>query len=155
MELTNYKEDISLLEIADIKRLGTKEKMKQGTIYLRISACDKSALNLWKIAKENETGKGLAYLIPKDEWDPDYVVEVLNANKEKFLTRYVGQNINIGIDLLKFYKISYHTDLKTQKTIAKALKNICEQQEKIERKIENLKLYKKYSLDNMFAGGRK
>ena len=77
--------------------------------------------------------------------------EVLNARTPKFMARYVGKNINISMDLFKFYKINYHWERNTQDEIASGLMLLRNAIFEIEKKIENNKQLKEWGLRYMFA----
>lgn len=152
MNYENYLSDIPLTDLADVIRVRKDDVLPKGTLYIRVSACKKSDEEIWYVMEEEgNPGEGYAYLEAKTDWNPVYMAEVLNANSEKFMTRYVGKNINISMDLFKFYKLDYHPERETQDGIAEMLDGIRAAIADRKNKIERCKKMKEWSLNRLFA----
>lgn len=152
VNLENYFKHVPITEIAEIKRARKDETVPKGTIYIQVSACRKTDFEIWKVTERNEPLETkYAYLIPKINWNPFYMKEVLNKEAPAFMTKYVGKNINISMDLFKFYTIDYHYEIETQNQIAEILESLRAEIFKTNKKIENNKALKKWCLNTMFA----
>ena len=152
MKLENYLSDIPLTDIAEVKRAKKGEVLPKGTLYVQVSACKKSNYEIWNVTVEDGSLESkYAYLKPKVEWNPVYMQEVLNAHAPKFMERYVGKNINISMDLFKFYKIDYHWERNMQNEIADGLMLLRNAIFETEEKIQNCEKLKEWGLRYMFA----
>lgn len=123
-DLRNYKH-VKLTEIATVERAVTGKTYPAGTVYIQVSACHRTGLQQFYMLKERrELETKFAVVLPHDQVDPVYLLEVLNRHADAFMARYVGTNINIQMDSFELFELDYHPDVETQKAIAEALSEI-------------------------------
>lgn len=144
---------IKLYDIADIVRCGGGVIYPAGTCYIQVSACAKNSADKWHITEAaGELLEKYAAVIPKVPIIPLYLREALEFTAEEFFCRYIGSNINIQMDLFKYYTLPFHWDLTEQQKVINVLKPIEEGITVIEREIERLTEFKGYFLNKMIPG---
>lgn len=143
---------IKLYDIADVVRCGGGIIFPAGTCYIQVSACAKNSADKWHIT---ETARELpgkyAAVIPKVPVLPLYLREALESAAEEFFCRYIGSNINIQMDLFKYYVLPFHWDLTEQQNVIDVLFPIEEAITAVEREIELVYKVKEYCLDKMMV----
>lgn len=143
---------IKLYDIADVVRCGGGVIFPAGTCYIQVSACAKNSADKWHITETaGELPGKYAAVIPKVPVLPLYLREALESAADEFFCRYIGSNINIQMDLFKYYVLPFHWDLTEQQNVIDVLKPIEEEITAVEREIELCEKFKGYFLDKMMA----
>ena len=104
----------------------------------------------WHITeKQTELPGKYAAVLPKVPVVPLYLLETLEYSADEFFCRYIGSNINIQLDLFKYYMLSFHDDLNDQQEVIDILKPIREDISKIQQEIVLWADFKNYMLNNL------
>ena len=143
---------IKLYDIADVVRCGGGVIFPAGTCYIQVSACAKNSADKWHITKTaGELPGKYAAVIPKVPVLPLYLREALESAAEEFFCRYIGSNINIQMELFKYYVLPFHWDLTEQQNVIDVLLPMERAITAVEREIELVQKIKGYCLDKMIA----
>ncbi len=155
MDQNRYRStSVSLTDIADVDRAQKGKIYPAGTIYVQVSATPKYTDEIWHILKQaGELPGKYAVIFPKIEIIPAYLVLALTRNTAEWQARYIGDAINISMEIFKDLKVVYHPDIQAQ---AKILQKISIVDKAIEFESQQVKLNKEakgFFLQNMFPGG--
>ncbi len=143
---------IKLYDIADVVRCGGGVMFPAGTCYIQVSACAKNSADKWHITETAVELPGkYAAVIPKVPVLPLYLREALESTAEEFFCRYIGSNINIQMELFKYYVLPFHWDMAEQQNVIDVLLPMEKAITAVEREIELCEKFKGYFLDNMMA----
>ena len=85
---------------------------------------------------------------PCDKFIPEYFFIVVERGLPEFIHKYLT-TINLQVDTLNFYRISYHEDPEDQRMVVCAYDEVKQAIEEEERIIEALKELKKFYLNGM------
>lgn len=143
---------VRLAEIADVERGRDGVVYPVGTVYIRISACQRpKGGEKWRVltAETRLDGSNYAIVIPKVPVIPYYLKTALEQTFDGFFEKYVGKSINIGIELFDFYTLQFHDSLSDQAEITNSMGLIDSEIEAVEKEIESMRKVKKYFLSNM------
>lgn len=147
---------VCLTDIADVDRAQKGKIYPAGTIYVQVSATPKYTDEIWHVLKQSGELPGkYAVIIPKIELIPAYLVLALTRSTAEWQAQYIGDAINISMDLFKELKIIYHPDIQAQ---AKILQKISIVDKAIEFESQQVKLNKEaksFFLQKMFPEGDK
>ena len=145
---------VCLTDIADVDRAQKGKIYPAGTIYVQVSATPKYTDEIWHILKQSDELPGkYAVIIPKIEIIPAYLVLTLTKNTAEWQARYIGDAINISMDLFKDLKVVYHPDIQVQ---AEILQKISIVDKAIEFECQQAQLNKEaksFFLQKLFPGG--
>lgn len=145
---------VCLTDIADVDRAQKGKIYPAGTIYVQVSATPKYTDEIWHVLKQSDELPGkYAVIIPKIELIPAYLVLALTMNTAEWQARYIGDAINISMDLFKELKIIYHPDILAQDGILRKISIIDKAIESENQQVELNKEAKSFFLQNMFPGG--
>lgn len=140
-----------LTDIAEVRRVEKNRVYPQGTVYIQVSACNKSDKDKWMIMKEpGSLDSKYAVVVPKIDIDADYLRIALEDATPKWFARYVGTNINISMDAFKFFVVKYTEDKATQRRYGEMVKSVEEEMALIQESIEKGKKVKQWYLTKMF-----
>lgn len=140
-----------LIDVADIERCRSGVVYPAGTCYIQVSACAKNSAAKWHITEQDTELPGkYAAVLPKIPIVPLYLLETLEYSADEFFCRYVGSNINIQLDIFKYYTISLHERLEDQQEVVNVLTPIKQDIEITQREISRWHDLKTFSLENMF-----
>lgn len=142
----NYK-TVGIYDIANVGR-GKNKEYPPGTIYIRLSATDGKV----NITKCTEVLKGdVAIIEPKENIPAYYLLNILQRSFPEFMVKYVGSNINIQADNLKFLRINIHTNPETWHYYNQMLLEASRSIEEEEKIISELKRLKQSMLGKLFV----
>lgn len=145
---------VCLTDIADVDRAQKGKIYPAGTIYVQVSATPKYTDEIWHILKQSGELPGkYAVIIPKIEIIPAYLVLALTRNTAEWQARYIGDAINISMELFKELKIIYHPDIQAQAEILQKISIVDKAIEFESQQVELNKEAKSFFLQNMFPGG--
>ena len=146
---------VCLTDIADIDRAQKGKIYPAGTIYVQVSATPKNTDEIWNILKQSGELPGkFAVIFPKIEIIPAYLVLALTRNTAEWQARYIGDAINISMELFKELKIIYHPDIEAQAEILQKISIVDKAIEFESQQVELNKEAKGFFLQNMFPGGK-
>lgn len=155
-QITGQLISVSLTDIADIDRAKSNIVYPARTIYVQVSAAPKYTDEIWHILKRpGELPGKYAVVVPKIPIIPSYLVLALTAATAEWQSRYIGDAINISIELFKELKVVYHPDIEIQ---AKILESVSIVDRAIEIEAEQVRLNKEakeFFLQNMFPEAKK
>lgn len=145
-----------LTEIADVERAKKNQIYPKNTVYIQVSACKRNTEDAWMILdKESALDGKYAVITPRINIIPKYLKYSLESSSEEWHERYIGSNINIGMDDFKYLKVRYTENIEHQKEVVEMFEEtefLIEQEEKI---IEDYKQVKEWYLDGMFPQAKK
>lgn len=143
---------LKLTDICEIERARLNKIYPAGTCYIQVSACTKNSVEKWHITKEDGTIEGkYAAIIPKVPCIPEYLLEALERYSDEFFEKYIGSNINIQMELFRYYILPFHFDLTEQKQVLDVLLPIKEDIQLVEEQIDKWQSLKNYFLEGMMA----
>lgn len=145
---------VCLTDIADVDRAQKGKIYPAGTIYVQVSATPKYTDEIWHILKQSGELPGkYAVIIPKIELIPAYLVLALTRSTAEWQAQYIGDAINISMDLFKELKIIYHPDILAQDGILQKISIVDKAIEAESQQVELNKEAKSFFLQKMFPGG--
>lgn len=145
---------VCLTDIADVDRAQKGKIYPAGTIYVQVSATPKYTDEIWHILKQSgELSGKYAVIIPKIELIPAYLVLALTRSTAEWQAQYIGDAINISMDLFKELKIIYHPDILAQDGILQKISIVDKAIEAESQQVELNKEAKSFFLQTMFPGG--
>ena len=140
----------SLIEIARVERAQSRTIYPEGTIYVQVSACPKYTYQIWHLSsKRGHLESKYAVVIPLIEVVPAYFILALESVTKEWQKKYIGDAINISMDLFRFLRVSYHPDLQTQMEIVRKMQVIDQAIEAEQAQVNLNKEAKKWFLDRM------
>lgn len=145
---------VCLTDIADVDRAQKGKIYPAGTIYVQVSATPKYTDEIWNILKQSGELPGkFAVISPKIEIIPAYLVLALTKNTAEWQTRFIGDAINISMELFKDLKVVYHPDIQAQAEILRKISVVDKTIEFESQQVELNKEAKSFFLLKMFPGG--
>lgn len=142
---------VSLTQIASVERAQKNRIYPAGTIYVQVSAAPKYTDDIWKILGQSaELPTKYAVLTPLTEIIPSYLTLALRIHTAEWQARYVGEAINISMDLFQFLQVDIHTDIRAQMACVENIKIVDALIECENQTIEKSKEAKDFFLQNMF-----
>jgi restriction endonuclease S subunit len=145
---------VCLTDIADVDRAQKGKIYPAGTIYVQVSATPKYTDEIWNILKQSGELPGkFAVIFPKIEIIPAYLVLALTRNTAEWQARYIGDAINISMDLFKDLTVIYHPDIQAQAEILRKISVVDKTIEFESQQVELNKEAKSFFLLKMFPGG--
>lgn len=146
---------VCLTDIADVDRAQKGKIYPAGTIYVQVSATPKYTDEIWNILKQSGELPGkFAVIFPKIEIIPAYLVLALTRNTAEWQARYIGDAINISMELFKELKIIYHPDIEAQAEILRKISIVDKAIEFESQQVDLNKEAKGFFLQKMFPGGK-
>lgn len=146
---------VCLTDIADVERAQKGKIYPAGTIYVQVSATPKYTDEIWNILKQSGELPGkFAVIFPKIEIIPAYLVLALTWNTAEWQARYIGDSINISMELFKELKIIYHPDIEDQAEILRKISIVDKAIEFESQQVELNKEAKGFFLQKLFPGGK-
>lgn len=144
---------VCLSDIADVERAQKEKIYPAGTIYVQVSATPKYTDEIWNILKQAEKLPGkFAVILPKVEIIPAYLVLALTRNTAEWQARFIGDAINISMELFKNLKLVYHPDIQAQAEILRKISIVDKAIEFERQQAELNKKAKSFFLQKMFPG---
>lgn len=127
-----------LCDICNIDR-GTGKGVRGKTVYIRISATDGEVhmANAGTVLSND-----VAIITPRQYMPVYYLHAIIQREFPQFMSRYVGTNINIQFDSLKYLQVNVHDSIETQCYYAKLLEGIEKSVEEQMNAINGLKKLK-------------
>lgn len=146
---------VCLTDIADVERAQKGKIYPAGTIYVQVSATPKYTDEIWNILKNSGELPGkFAVIFPKIELIPAYLVLALTMNTAEWQARYIGDAINISMELFKELRIIYHADIEAQAEILRKISIVDKAIEYESQQVELNKEAKNFFLQKMFPEGK-
>jgi hypothetical protein len=147
-------EEKRITDLGKMERAQTGKIYPKGTPYIRVSACSKNDEDKWFITDKPQEleGKYAVFLLDSDrDDDTKYLLEMFEMSVSDFLGKYVGDAINISMDLFKFYKIIYTSDKTVQEETVRMCRMIEEETKRTQEFKKLLEQSKKWFMDKMFV----
>ena len=112
----NFKnfEYVPILDLVNIERAKAEKVYKAGSTLIQVSATKGQVLFL---EEDSEVAPKYAVLEPKDITDGAYLYYVIQNFLPDFLVRY-QTDMNIQLDIFKFFEVGYHLQKETRDYIA-------------------------------------
>ena len=142
-----------LLDLASVDRAKKGVVYPAETIYIQISAHNKSTETPFLLLKEPATlDTKFAVITPRDDsFIPCYFCLALNVAAEEWLRTTVGSNINISMNDFKIMTIVYTTDKAIQQSVVDVIEAIDEEINYIKANISFTKTTKRWLMNKMFV----
>ena len=145
---------VCLTDIADVDRAQKGKIYPAGTIYVQVSATPKYTDEIWNILKQSGELPGkFAVIFPKIEIIPAYLVLALTKNTAEWQTRFIGDAINISMELFKDLKVVYHPEIEVQTEVLRKISVVDKAIEFESQQVKLNKEAKSFFLQKMFPGG--
>lgn len=143
---------IRLSDIATVERAQKKLVYPKETIYVQVSACKKTDSNIFYMTqKEGHIETKYAVIVPTEQVVPAYLKIALNNAAGEFMQKYIGDNINIQMELFKYFELDYHRDISTQRYICEKIGEVDNAIMAEQLLCDNWKDFKKVMLDKMMC----
>jgi restriction endonuclease S subunit len=120
----------------------------KGTVYIRLSAADGEV----HILEDDAVINGdCAVIEPKKFIPPYYLLCIIRMEFTSFYNRYVGSNINVQFDSLKYLRVNVHEDIETQYYYNNLFLTLEREKKEEERLIVALQKVKSSMLSKLFV----
>ena len=140
-----------LTDICDVDRAKKGTIYPAGTIYVQVSAYHSYTDAIWELlAEPSELAGKYAVVVPKVDIIPAYLVHALEAQTAEWRTRFIGDAINISMDLFKCLFVAWHEDIEEQKQVLESFAVVDNMLKLVEKQIALEKEAKKYFMAKMF-----
>ena len=149
MKLTSR--NVLLPEIAIVERAKKDKIYRAGTVYIQVSACRRANLEQFcQLEEPQQIDSKYAVVLPTVPVISKYLRIALEQAAFKFMSQFVGSNINISMESFRFFSLQWHDDLEAQQFVCEMFATV-EQSIKAEmQQINMIKATKKYFLGTMF-----
>lgn len=129
-----------LTDIAEVRRAEKGKIYPKGTVYVQVSACNKSSKDSWMILEDPGCLEDkYACAIPNIDIDPDYFRIALEEATPEWFAKYVGTNINISMDAFKYFVVRYTENKEQQEKCVEMIRTI---EKEIALILEGISVYK-------------
>lgn len=145
---------VKLTDLGHMERAQNRKVYPSGSLYIRVSACSKNDDDKWnRTDKDQLLESKYAVFIPDDDRndDPVYLQSVFEAFAPEFFANYVGDAINISMDLFDWYKVAYTSNRAEQLVVRAHMLELEALEKQTRQNLETMQDIKAWLMDKMFV----